>query len=83
MAKKSKRSNDGPHISWRNGRAHADIRPDADTGGCPAARTEQVDWALRGPPAAGMVFGFWYSKSCIVQPRMTFAPARTAWTMFW
>ena len=33
MAKKSKRSNDGPHIFWRNGRAYADLRTYADIGG--------------------------------------------------
>ena len=33
MAKKSKRSNDGPHLFWRNGRAYADLRTYADIGG--------------------------------------------------
>ena len=30
MAKRSKRSNDGPHIFWRNGRAYADLRTHAE-----------------------------------------------------
>ena len=50
---------------------------------CPPARKEPSDWALKASPASVTVFGFWYSKFCIVQPRMTFAPVRTASTMFW
>jgi hypothetical protein len=52
MAKRSKRSNDGPHIFWRNGRAYADLRTYADIGGGrEALATHGSTWGDVPPPA--------------------------------
>ena len=57
MAKKSKRSNDGPHIFWRNGRAYADLRTYADIGGGrEALATRGSTWGTRDPDIALVLF---------------------------
>ena len=57
MAKKSKRSNDGPHIFWRNGRAYADVRTYADIGGGREALAEPgKKWGTTDPDIAVLLF---------------------------
>ena len=57
MAKKSKRSNDGPHIFWRNGRAYADLRTYADIGGGrEALATRGSTWGTKDPDIALVLF---------------------------
>ena len=57
MAKKSRRSNDGPHIFWRNGRAYADLRTYADIGGGrEALATRGSTWGTRDPDIALVLF---------------------------